>query len=302
MTIESLLAPAFGEASPIAGIAVVLAVLYLLGAIRMRLIGRRWSAWRTLSFLAGCLTVIVVGATGVEVFGQAVFSVFMFQQLTLMVAVPPLLILGSPGTLLLRATPRRNPVGRFVLRLAIMGLRSRIARWLLHPALGIPVFLGIYYGLYLGGLADPILEQPWGHQALELVFFTVGLLLTTPMISSDPLPLNLGHAGRILDLIAEIALHAFFGVIVMMSANILVDVFTEPSLALGIDPKADQGIAGALAWSYGEGPNVLILLFLLHRWYREDTKRATAADRRRDRDGDDELEQYNEYLRKLRGQ
>lgn len=52
----------------------------------------------------GNLALAAVTGLAVENFGYALFSVFMFQQLTLMMAIPPLLVLGSPGTLLLRAT------------------------------------------------------------------------------------------------------------------------------------------------------------------------------------------------------
>lgn len=89
-------------------LAAVLAVAYLAGAIRLWRQGRRWPVWRTVSFLLGCVLLAGTTGLGVEAYGYALLSVFMFQQLTLMMAIPPLLVLGSPGTLLLRATPHRG--------------------------------------------------------------------------------------------------------------------------------------------------------------------------------------------------
>ena len=282
---------------PIIGVA--LAAVYLLGAVRLWASGRPWPVWRTLTFLLGCLIIVLVTGLGVEGYGYVMLSVFMFQQLTLMMLVPPLLILGLPGTLLLRATPHHG-WGRFVLRFAFIGLRSRGSRWLLHPVVTVPLFLFFFYGLYLAGLADLILALPFGHLGLELSFLAAGILFTIPILSDDPLPVRMSFPARVLDLTAEVALHAFFGVIVMMSPFLLADSFGTPPPSMGVNPLADQGIAGGLAWSYGEAPTVLMMLYILRRWFHDDTSKAALADRRSDVHGDTELDSYNEYLAELR--
>ena len=60
-----------------------------------------------------------------------------------------------------------------------------------------------------------------------------------------------------------------------------------------------QQLAGALAWSYGEFPNLIIVLILLHAWYLSDTKRSRIADERADKEGTPELDSYNAYLESL---
>jgi putative membrane protein len=86
----------------------------------------------------------------------------------------------------------------------------------------------------------------------------------------------------------------------MVSPTLVTDAFASPPTSLGIDPLVDQGVAGGLAWSYGEGPTVLILLYIFHRWFRDDTDKATAADARADQHGNADLDAYNEYLARLR--
>ena len=282
---------------PIVG--VLLALLYLGAAISLWIRGRRWSVGRTVLFLLGCAIITLVTGLGIEHYGYSMLSVFMFQQLTLMMLVPPLLVLGSPGTLLLRATPHRG-LGRTVLSVALKALRSRVARWLLHPVFTVPLFLLSFYGLYLGGLADVLLALPLGHVALEVAFLIAGVLFAAPILSSDPLPLRMSHAARTIDITAEVALHAFFGVFLMISPTLLVDSFANTSAAMGVDPLADQALAGGLAWSYGEGPNAILLIYVLHRWFRDDTARARAADRRADAHGNPDLDAYNAYLDVLR--
>lgn len=276
----------------------ILAAAYLAGAVRMWVRRRPWPIWRTISFLLGCLALAAVTGLAVENYGYALFSVFMFQQLTLMMAIPPLLVLGSPGTLLLRATPHRG-AGLLVLRAAHAGLRSRIGRWLLSPWLAVPLYLLAFYGLYLANFADPLLATVTGHTLLEVGFLVAGMLFTIPVLSSDPLPVRMSHGGRALDVFAEAALHAFFGVFLMMATTTLVQGFADPTTALGIDPIEDQRLAGGLAWSYGEAPTLLMLIYVMHRWFRDDTARDAAADRRADAHGDPELDAYNEYLSRL---
>ena len=276
----------------------LLAAAYLAGAVRLWALGRQWPVWRTVSFLLGCIALATVTGLGVEAYGYALFSVFMFQQLTLMMAIPPLLVLGSPGTLLLRTTPHHG-AGLLILRAAHAGLRSRTARWLLSPWLAVPLYLAAFYGLYLADFADPILSTVTGHTLLEVGFLVAGMLFTIPILSSDPLPVRMSHGGRALDVFAEAALHAFFGVFLMMATSTLVQGFADPTSALGMDPIEDQRLAGGLAWSYGEAPTLLMLIYVMHRWFREDTAQASAADRRADTLGDPEFDAYNDYLARL---
>lgn len=128
---------------------------------------------------ARCILLAAVTGLGVETYGQALVSVFMFQQLTLMMMVPPLLVLGSPGTLLLRATPHHG-AGRVVLKTAHGALRNPAAKWVLSPWATVPLYLFAFYGIYLAGAADVILTAPGGHVALEVGFLLAGMLFTIP--------------------------------------------------------------------------------------------------------------------------
>lgn len=298
-TLEAFLTPTMPAAPVLPILGMLMAALYLAGAIRLWRQRRRWSVVRTVCFLIGCIALIAVTGLAVEAYGYLLFSVFMFQQLTLMMAIPPLLVLDAPGTLLLRATPHHG-AGRVVLRVALGALRSRAARWALSPWIAMPLFLMSFYGLYLANLIDPILQAPGGHVALEVVFLAAGVMFTIPVLSNDPLPVRMTYPGRALDLFAEAALHAFFGVFLMMSPTLMVEHFAASTTVMGIDPLDDQWLAGGLAWSYGEGPTALMLVYVMHRWFRDDTDRAVAADRHADAHGDPELDAYNAYLDALR--
>lgn len=296
-SLAEYLAPNLQPIPVIPVIALLSAAFYLAGAIRLWSQGRPWSVPATLSFLAGCLVTALVMGAGIEGYGLKMFSLFMFQQLTLMMAVPPLLVFGSPGRLLLRTMPHHG-AGRVALRVALGSLRSSWARCLLHPAFTVTLFLLSFYGLYFAGIVDLLLPSWYGHVGLELLFLIAGILFTVPLISTDPLPRKQGHLGRMIDLFSEMPLHAFFGVIVMMATAPMVRFFGSMPTAWGIDPVRDQGVAGGLAWSYGELPSVLLLMLILFRWQREDTREARRKDYEADYTGTDpeDLVAYNTYL------
>ncbi|WP_347755575.1 cytochrome c oxidase assembly protein [Agrococcus sp. ProA11] len=299
-TVGPLLPPSFDQfllpgspAAPVLpAVAVILAIAYLAGVVRLRRRGQRWPWLRTACFLLACLLMAVVTGAGVDAYGQLMFSIFMFQQLALMVVIAPLLALGSPGTLLLRAMPHRG-LGNTVLRVALCGLRSRAARFALHPALVIPLMLLSFFGLYAGGVADLVLRTRNGHVLLEVVFLIVGILITAPLVSSDLLPRRPSYPSRMFDVFLEMQVHAAFGLVMLFSSIAVVPYFaTSTPESWDVDPVRDQGIAGILAWTFGELPLLAMLIVTLARWRRQDTRQAGRNQRRADED----TEAYNEYL------
>lgn len=279
-------------------VAILLASAYLTGALALWVRGRGWSKIRTVCFLLGCTVLLLVTGMRIEDYGLRMFSVFIFQQLTLMMIIPPLLVVGSPGTLLLRAVPHRC-VGARILRIALWGLRSRAGRWALHPALVTPLLALSLFGLYLGGAANLLLRSPVGHVALEALFLVVGILLATPLVSTDPLPRRTSFVARLFDTFAEMQLHAIFGLVFIFAATPLIPFFASPPGNWGLDPIRDQAMAGAIVWTYGELPAIAILVVTLARWERRDSVRAARDSKRKDQDGDKELENYNAYLQSL---
>ncbi|MBM4569034.1 cytochrome c oxidase assembly protein [Rhodococcus hoagii] len=279
-------------------IGILLALWYCWAVRQMRVRGRAWSWTRTASFLAGCVLLVAVTGLGVEGYGYRLFSVWMFQHLTLSMAIPPLLVLGAPGTLLMRTTPHRG-IGRRIRRAALAGLRSHSARILLSPGVTIPLFLFSYYGIYLSPVFDAVAGTWLGHTGLEVFFLVTGILFILPVLSLDPLPSKQSNLGKFFDLFLEMPLHVFFGVILMMATAPLVSTFAEPPPAWGSDPMKDQQWAGALAWSYGEPVALVIVVVFAIRWNRDENRSARIRETRAEREGNHELDAYNAYLKSL---
>jgi cytochrome c oxidase assembly factor CtaG len=66
-----------------------------------------------------------------------------------------------------------------------------------------------------------------------------------------------------------------------------------------VDPLADTLFGGQVAWGLSEIPALLALITIMVQWSRSDARDAKRKDRQAERDGDAELNAYNEHLASL---
>ncbi|MEV7990864.1 cytochrome c oxidase assembly protein [Streptomyces sp. NPDC086077] len=273
--------------------------LYGWGVVRLRRRGDRWPVGRTVSFVAGVLTIGLMMCTQLNDYGMVMFSVHMVQHMVISMLSPILILLGAPITLALRALPpaARGHKGPRELLLAL--LHSRYMRIITHPAFTIPLFIASLYALYFSPVFDFLMGSKPGHIGMMVHFLAVGLVFFWPIIGVDPGPHRPGHLMRMLELFAGMPFHAFFGIALMMASTPMVGTYADPPASLGIDALADQNAAGGIAWAFSEIPSVLVLIALLFQWQASEQRQARRKDRAADRDGDKELEAYNAYLASL---
>ena len=86
-------------------IALALLVLYVWGVVVLRRRNVRWPVQRTVWWLTGVASIVLVTATGIDGYGMELFSTHMVQHMVLSMLSPIFLALGAPVTLLLRALP-----------------------------------------------------------------------------------------------------------------------------------------------------------------------------------------------------
>lgn len=281
--------------------AVLMAVFYLLGVRKLRERGDAWPVGRTIGWLAGCAGLLIATSSGIGRYGPAMFSVHMGEHMILGMLVPILLVLGGPVTLALRAFPvagKGGPPGPREWILA--GVHSPVAKWLSHPLVTLPLFVGSYYGLYFSGLFPAALPEHGAHLLMNVHFVLTGWLFFWPLIGVDPSPHRLPPVARLAVVLASVPFHAFFGVALMNSRTVIGGEFYR-ALALPWvpDPLDDQQFGGGLAWASGEVPLLLVVIVLLIQWTRHDERSARRDDRRAEQDGDADLKAYNEMLRRL---
>jgi cytochrome c oxidase assembly factor CtaG len=280
-------------------LALVAGVAYLVGALRLRRQGVRWPWWRTASFVAGVLSLFAVTGTWLNGYSMELFSVHMAQHMVLSLLTPLFLLVGSPVTLALRVLPRGRGAAGAPRALLLEALHSRVARAVSSPLFTVPLFIASLYGVYFTPLFDALMSNPVGHQLMLTHFTVTGLLFFGPIVAADPWPRTIGYPGRMLELLLPVPFHAFFGVAIMMAGSLVVETFADPPSSWGVDPLTDQGVAGGIAWSFGELPTVLVLAVVFFSWARSEERRGRTIDRAAERTDDAEREAYNARLRAL---
>jgi cytochrome c oxidase assembly factor CtaG/putative copper export protein len=280
------------------GVVVAMVVVYLTWVRRLRARGDRWPLHRTVLWLLGSLLLLYVTCGGVSVYGRVLFSVHMVQHMTLSMVVPALLVFGAPVTLALRALPRRRDGSRGPREWLVGLVESPFARFVSHPVVAATVFVGSMIAFYFSPLFGQALQTHVGHELMMVHFLLAGYLFANGLVGVDPGPARVAYPMRLLLLFATMAFHAFFGVAIT-STDTLLEATYFSSLGLGIDALADQADGGAIAWGIGEAPTVGLALLVTYQWFRSDQREAKRRDRKVDRDGDAELDEYNAMLERM---
>jgi cytochrome c oxidase assembly factor CtaG len=282
-------------------VSILAAGLYAFGVLRLRQRGDSWSWGRTSSFLVGILVFLGITCTGLNEYGMYLFSAHMVQHMMLSMVDPLFLLLGAPITLALRVLHPAGP-GRTGPRELLLGLlHSRFAKVVSSPLFTLPLFIVSLYGLYFTSLFDTLMRSRVGHDFMLVHFLMVGLLFFWPVMGVDPAPHRSPYVIRILELFAVMPFHAFFGIAIMMSNSLFETTFANPPASWGLTALSDQNTAGSIAWAFGEAPTIMVLLVLFVQWARSDQREAKRKDRKADRDGDAELNAYNDFLAGLAG-
>jgi putative copper resistance protein D len=282
-------------------LAIVLAVLYLLGVRKLLARGDAWPMGRVVAWLAGCAVILFATSSGIGRYAPAMLSVHMETHMMLSMLAPVLLVLGGPVTLALRALPVAGKDGVPGPREWLLALvRSPLSKFLTNPIVALVLFVGSFYLLYFSGLFDWALDKHWAHLLMNAHFLLVGYVFYWPVIGIDPSPRRMPHIGRLGMVFASLPFHAFFGVILMSMQTIIGERFYQLlALPWNADLLSDQRLGGGIAWAAGELPLLIVLVALLVQWARADDREARRQDRRADAEGDEDREAYNAMLKKL---
>lgn len=281
--------------------AIVFAVVYLAGVIRLRRRGDEWPAGRTFAWLLGCGVLLFTTSSGLGRYMPAMFSMHMTAHMLLSMLIPILLVLGAPTTLALRALPatgKGNPPGPREWLLA--GLHGSWSRFFTQPVVATAMFVVGFYALYFGGIFDDAVSHHAAHLLMNLHFLMSGYLFYWVVIGIDPTPRNVPPLTKIGMVFGSLPLHAFFGVLLMGMSAILGERFYRSlKLSWHTDFAGDQHLGGSIAWAAGEIPLVVVLLALLIQWQRVDRRTAKRLDRAAERDHDADLAAYNAMLAEM---
>jgi len=229
-------------------------------------------------FGAGLLAIIIAVDGPPDVLSEASLSAHMVQHLLLQLVAPPLLLLGGPLGLLLRADSPWLP-RRVLVRL----LRSRPVRLLAYPVTAFGLFTLVLVGSHLSPLYNLALEREWVHEIEHVTFLVTALLFWWPAIGVDPAPHRLRYPARLLYMFLDMPVMAYLGLAIANSSRVLYPYYAAHLPPWGASALQDQGAAGTMMWIAGTFTMVPAMAVLLFRWLEEDERRQARLDALRPR-------------------
>jgi cytochrome c oxidase assembly factor CtaG len=238
--------------------------------------GHPHPAWRSAAFLGGLAVMVLALMSPIEAYEGALFSVHMLQHMLLQLVAAPLLLLGAPATLALRAA---SPSVRGVL-LAV--LHSRVVSVLSFPLLAWVLFAAINWGWHFSTLYDQALETPWLHDLQHLTFLGAALLFWWPVVGADPARWRLPQPVRLFYLFLAMPQNSFLGIALMSAPASLYPHYLTNERTWGPTPAVDQSVGGMLMWVGGDVVFLLAMGFVVAAWVRAEDRRTARADARED--------------------
>ncbi len=230
---------------------------------------------RIVAWLAGLIVIEVALQSPIEAYDTTLFSDHMVQHILLTIVAAPLLALGAPITLLLRAA-RAETRKRWILPV----LHSRVMRVISFPVVAWILFTGYMWLAHFSSLYEWSLENPIVHQAEHLGFIATALLFWWPAVAADPSPWRMRHPQRLVYMFLQMPQNTFLGLTIYSSTVPLYAYYLDLPRTWGPSVIDDQQIAGGLMWISGDVVFMLAIMLILRGLLRREEREAAANDAR----------------------
>jgi putative membrane protein len=261
---------------PLAGVL----LLYAGGVRRLRRAGRPLPRDRVIAFACGMAALVIALASPLDAYADVSFAVHMAQHLLLALVAPPLLALGSPIRLALRAS---SPEARR--RLLVPLLRSRPASVLSLPLVGWALFVSVPFFVHLSPLFDAALRRDGLHALEHAIWLAAALIYWWPVVGRDPTPHPVGYPARLLSLTMTMPAQAFLALAIYTASAPLYPSYLHVPAPWGAEALADQRAAAVMMWVAGNLIIVVAIALVAAAWRRDDDARQRRLERR-DADAD----------------
>ncbi len=235
---------------------------------------------RAVAFYTGLMVLAGALMSPLDALAHALFSGHMAQHLLLMVVAAPLLVYARPTAALVAGLPAG---GRDMVRRS--GLRGPNAQSRLRGtahALARPVVVWIIGTLALWAWHMPALyEAALAHEpvhVLEHASFLGAALLFWSVVLSSGTRRGVPRPIAIVLVFASGVQSSALGAVLLFASTPLYAVHAEGARVWDVSPLSDQQLAGALMWSPPALLYIVVMGWLLVRWF-DEMEPASAPDR-----------------------
>ncbi len=203
-----------------------------------------WWAW---AYAGGIISLTFSLLGPLESYNEQLFSLHMTQHLVIMQISAPLLLLGRPVQLILRALPRRKTktavgfmYGKSNVRYAIIAITGPIAVFMLFN-----VNLGLWH---LPNFYEAALENTWIHHLQHVLFAGFSVLYWWVIIDPVPRHHKLPEGWAIGSIFLSMMIGSGIGAILTLAGTVLYPFYGEVANPWGWSALLDQQIGGLIMW------------------------------------------------------
>ena len=191
------------------------------------------------------------------------FSAHMVQHLLLTLAVPPLLIAGTPGWMLRPA------------------LRSRavaaVARFVTKPIACFTIFNLVIIAWHLPPLYNLAMAHHSIHISEHLIFLSGAVLMWWPFLSPLPELPRLSYPGQMLYSFLMSIPMSVVAISITMADHVLYPAYAAAPRVIPITPLEDQLMGGLIMWIPGGLIFVIIMTVVFFKWNARGEDSAAGA-------------------------
>lgn len=234
---------------------------------------RTWEAW---CYAAGWLALFVALVSPLHPWGSVLLSAHMTQHEILMLVGAPLIVLGRPILVYLRALPRHwaaalgrasnHPVWQSLWR----AVSAPLPAFLIHS-----VLLWLWH---IPAWFNATIDNEFIHTLQHLSFLVPALLFWWALIHHGPNAAGYGLAVLYLFLIA---MHSqLLGVLMTFARTIWYSAYAQTTQSWGLTPLQDQQLGGLIMWIPAGVVYIIAALALMAGWMRESELRAERREQR----------------------
>ncbi len=220
-------------------------------------------------FLGGVLTLFVALGPPLDDWADHyLLSAHMIQHLLMTLAVPPLLLLGTPAWVL-------APLRRWA-------LIDRVGQLLTRPVVAFALFNAVFILWHFPALYDATLRHEGIHVAEHLLFLATGVLAWWPVVGPQPGWPRLASPLQCLYYAAQTIPGGIVGAFITLADPGLYRPYAAARRIFGIDLATDQEVAGLLMWVVTSTIYLLLITIVFFRWAgREDAAERSSVTPRR---------------------
>ena len=206
-------------------------------------------------FLAGLFVIFIALQSPIDTYADNAFWVHMIQHLLLILAAPPLLLLGTPAAFI-------DPLTKKPALFAVL-------RVLVNPGVAWLVSTGAFLVWHIPSLYNAAVLDARIHALEHLCFLSTALLFWWPIFSPSPALPRLSRANQVGYLALSCQPNVILGAVLVFAPHAFYGVYAG-ALHLGnISPLVDQQAGGAIMWVPGNMVYLAIMSKLFYDWFNE---------------------------------